>query len=149
MGGASDQEKFAVKMSLQELTGQVCTDDLMEALETMEDIRRDHREQYRMAIGDRLLLRVITEDALRAELADYCGGAGGDAEEVSGLFAERPAVGTGVSAPVGPAALRAAAAVLHAASAGAARRCSCSIAQVLLGRDVADEAERGLVDCVE
>jgi hypothetical protein len=149
MGDASDQEKFAVKISLQELTGKVCTDDLMEALETMEEIRRGHREQYRMAIGDRLLLRVLTEDALREELAGYCGDDGADAAEVSGLFAERPAVGAGTSAPLGPVALLAAAAVLLTASVVAVRRCSCSVARLLLGRDVVDEAERGLVDCVE
>jgi len=150
MADASDEEKYALKIALREMMDKVCTDDLMEALKTMEIIRHDHREQYQMAIGDRLLLRVLTEDVLRAELSDFCGGSEGS-EEVSGLFAERPEVDAGFPAPLfGPLAFLAAAALLVAGSAVAARRCgSCSIARLLLGRDMVDEAERGLVDCVE
>merc|ERR1712107_681191 len=141
LAGSSDQEKLAVKLSMEELMEKVCTDDLMEALSSMEEIRTDHSEQYRMAIGDRLLLRVLTEERLRAELIEYCGGD----TEGSQLFSDRHLEGDSARASLPLSSLLlpvAAASLFLAATVVVTRRRHCSVAAYLLGREASEEAER-------
>lgn len=146
----SDQEKLAAKLSLEEELDKVCTDDLMESLATMEEIRAEHREQYSMAVGDRLMLSVLTRERLEAELSEYCGGG---LDDVSQLFSddagERAASGSSGVASATWLLPAAGAALVAAAALAAMRRGRCSVARCLLGEDAASLAEQGLSEAAE
>jgi hypothetical protein len=69
----SESDKTVLKWIGFDRSSTVCSEQLMESLRTMEPIRQSYAEQYKMAVTDRLLLDVITEEALREELGKFCG----------------------------------------------------------------------------
>mmetsp|Transcript_120560 Transcript_120560/g.257459 ORF Transcript_120560/g.257459 Transcript_120560/m.257459 type:complete len:329 (+) Transcript_120560:58-1044(+) len=73
MTTSTEQEKTAVQWIARDHAAVVCNDALMATLTKMECIRMEHPPQYEEAVKLRLLLDVLTEDSLRAELDKICG----------------------------------------------------------------------------
>lgn len=73
LGNESESDKTVLKWIAFDRSSKVCNEQLLESLRTMEPIRQDYADQYRMAVADRLLLDVVTEEALFHELGKFCG----------------------------------------------------------------------------